>query len=578
MSLPPEQGKLAVRVGHCSRPGRKPENQDFHGAVIPQGSARALKGVAVALADGISTSRWGREAAETAVRAFLEDYYATSEALSVRTAASMVIDATNAWLHARTLRHETAGDMDHGHLCTFAGLVLKGRRAHLFHVGDSRIHRLDGASLEPLTEDHRVVLSAEENYLARALGLAPHVEIDHQSLVLTPGARFLLTTDGVHEHLAPRSMAEVIAGTEDLDAAAARLVDLALAAGSPDNLTAVIVAVDALPDADGPPVEAEADLLPPAPLLEPPAEIDGYRLTRILHSSARSRIYLALEPGTGRPVALKVPSADMAASRDHLRRMLMEEWVAQRVASPHVLRARAPRHARSCLYCVMEHVEGRTLRQWLHDTGTPSLEQVRDITAQIAAGLRALHRREMVHQDLRPENVMIDATGTVRLIDFGAVRVAGVHEAAPGRDAGDILGTVQYTAPEYFLGETGTALSDQFSLGVIAYEMLTGRLPYGIGVSNALSLAAQRRLTYVPAKHDSRHIPRWMDAALARAVAIDPHKRYPALSELVADLRTPTPRTARAGPMPLAERDPVRFWQGVSLGLAALVLALLIRG
>lgn len=578
MSAPGSAGGLEVRIGQGSRAGRKRENQDFHGAVIPEGPARALKGVAVAIADGISTSAVGRVAAETAVGSFLEDYYATSEALSVRTAASMVIDAANAWLHAQSLRLAGASDINRGYLCTFAALVLKGREAHLFHVGDSRIHRLSGGSLEPLTRDHRLVLSPDENYLARAMGLAPSVEIDYLRLDLRTGDSFLLTTDGVHEHLPPATMAQVISGATDLDAAAARLMELALAAGSPDNLTATIVTVDALPEAGLAPFGGEIDALPPAPLLDPPADLDGYRLLRILHTSARSRIYLALEPDTGAQVALKVPSADMAENRDHLRLMMMEEWVAQRISNPHVLRARPPARPRTRIYSVMEYVEGRSLRQWMHDTSGPSLEEVRDIVGQIATALQAFHRKEMIHQDLRPENVMIDANGTVRLIDFGAVRVKGVLEAAPQLDTGAILGTRQYAAPEYWLGETGTAASDQFSLGVIAYEMLTGRLPYGIDVSSARSLAAQRKLSYTPAVNDRRHVPRWMDAALERAVAIDPDRRYPVLSEFVADLHAPNARTARDARAPLAERDPVRFWQCVSLALAAVIVVLLMRG
>jgi serine/threonine protein kinase len=211
------------------------------------------------------------------------------------------------------------------------------------------------------------------------------------------------------------------------------------------------------------------------------------------------------------------------------------------------------------------------------DNPARSLETVRRIVEQIAKGLRAFHRMEMLHQDLRPENVMIDADGTVRIIDFGSVRVAGVAEGAPDFVADDILGTVQYAAPEYFLGQRGTERSDLFSLGVIAYELITGRLPYGARVSRARTARAQARLRYLPAAGPARAVPGWVDAALRRAVHVDPRKRYAALTELTTDLREPNPAYTRAF-VPLAERDPVRFWQLVSLGLGLLaVLALLMR-
>ena len=102
----------------------------------------------------------------------------------------------------------------------------------------------------------------------------------------------------------------------------------------------------------------------------------------------------------------------------------------------------------------------------------------------------AFHRKEMLHQDLRPQNVMIDATGTAKIIDFGSTYVAGIAENISPLAQGEMLGTVQYMAPEYFLGEGGDTRSDLFSLGVIAYQMLSGRLPYGAEVSRARTRAA----------------------------------------------------------------------------------------
>ncbi len=102
---------------------------------------------------------------------------------------------------------------------------------------------------------------------------------------------------------------------------------------------------------------------------------------------------------------------------------------------------------------------------------------MRDIAEQIAKGLRAFHRLEMLHQDLKPENIMIDTMGTVKIIDFGSTRVAGLEETNSLITQNNILGTALYTTPEYFLGENGTVRSDIFSLAVITYQMLSGRYP-----------------------------------------------------------------------------------------------------
>ena len=145
----------------------------------------------------------------------------------------------------------------------------------------------------------------------------------------------------------------------------------------------------------------------------------------------------------------------------------------------------------------------------------------------------------MLHQDLRPDNIMIDGTGTAKIIDFGATRIAGIAEDTSSSIHDDILGTVQYTAPEYFLGENGSSRSDIFSLGVIAYQMLTGRLPYGAQVAKTSTKSQQKRLRYKSALDDNREIPAWVDGALKKAVHPDPNQRYDELSEFIFDLRHP---------------------------------------
>jgi serine/threonine protein kinase len=229
---------------------------------------------------------------------------------------------------------------------------------------------------------------------------------------------------------------------------------------------------------------------------------------------------------------------------------------------------------RGYLYVVMEFIDGQTLTQWMTDNPKSDLATVRGIVEQIARGLQAFHRMEMLHQDLRPANIMIDKTGTVKIIDFGSTRVKGVIEAAaPSADRHEILGTAQYTAPEYFLGENGTSRSDIFSLGVITYQMLTGRLPYGAQVAKTRTKSQQRRLRYGSALDDNREIPAWIDSVLRKATHPDPYKRYEELSEYVYELRHPN--ESGASPTPLIERNPLLFWKGLSLILAVIVVVLL---
>lgn len=569
--------ELKVSIGHCSDKGAKEVNQDFHGALFPDPPMLAMKGISIALADGISSSSISQIAAESSIKSFLTDYYCTSDTWSVKTSALRVINAINSWAYAQTKRSQYAYDMDKGYVCTLSAMVLKSRRAHIFHVGDGRIYRLSGSALEQLTVDHRVVLSAEQSYLSRAIGMAQTVEIDYNTFDIAYGDLFVLATDGVYEHTDAQFISETIKNHPgDLDKAARLVIEDAISRGSPDNLTIQIVRIEELPDHDVNDIFGSGSAMPAPPLLEARQEFEGYKILRQIHVNSRSHIYLASDMETGEKVALKIPSIDLRDNPAYLKRFLMEEWVARRLNSAHVLRAIPKTRHRSFVYVVTEYVDGKTLSQWMIDNPHPDIETVREIIEQIARGLRAFHRKEMVHQDLRPENIMIDNTGIVKIIDFGSTRVAGVVEAGPNIESGEILGTLQYTAPEYFIGDTGTRRADFFSLGVIAYQMLTGQLPYGTQVSKIRTRAQQRKLRYISAQNDKSKVPNWIDGALNKAVHPDPYKRYETLSEFVADLRTPNPKFAAATHLPLAQRNPVAFWKAVSLILAVIVAILLV--
>jgi len=568
--------ELKISVGQYSDKGRKETNQDFHGVLIPNEPLLSLKGIAIVLADGISSSNVSRIASESAVKGFLTDYYCTSESWSVRTSAQRVLEATNSWLHSQTRRSQYSYDKDRGYVCTLSAMVIKSTTAHLFHIGDSRIYRVSGNSLEQLTNDHRVIISSEQSYLGRALGVNPQIEIDYLMLKVEKGDTFVLVTDGIYEHVGDRHIARAIKdGAEDLDKAAKAVVELAFELGSKDNLTVQIVRVDQLPESAASEVFGQPRELPLPPLLEARAVFDGYRIVRELHGSSRSHIYLAVDIETDAVVTIKIPSIDLRDNPDYLKRFMMEEWVARRIDSPHVLKPCLPSRKRNFLYVVTEYIDGQTLTQWMIDNPKPALETVRGIVEQIAKGLRAFHRKEMLHQDIRPDNIMIDDTGTVKIIDFGSTKITGVVEAAPSGNRNDILGTAQYTAPEYFLGEPVSSRSDLFSLGVITYQMLTGRLPYGSDAAKARTRSQFNKLIYRPASHHDREMPLWIDGTLERAVHPNPIKRYDSLSEFLFDLRHPNANYLNTSSTPLIERNPLLFWKSTTIVLALAVVLLL---
>ena len=405
----------------------------------------------------------------------------------------------------------------------------------------------------------------------------PQIEIDYLMCGSSRATSSCWSTDGIYEHVSARRMAKAMnEGGGDLEAAAKAIVDQWLSKlGSKDNLTVQIVRVDEVPDGVASEVFAQPHELPLPPLLEARAVFDGYRIVRELHGSSRSHIYLAVDIETDAVVTIKIPSIDLRDDPAYLKRFMMEEWVARRIDSPHVLKPCLLQRKRNFLYVATEYIDGQTLTQWMIDNPKPSLETVRGIVEQIAKGLRAFHRKEMLHQDIRPDNIMIDATGTVKIIDFGSTRITGVVEAEPSGNRSDILGTQQYTAPEYFLGEPATSRSDLFSLGVITYQMLTGRLPYGAQIANARTRSQFNGLVYRPASHGDRELPQWVDGTLEKAVHPNPYKRYDSFSEFLFDLRHPNANYLSTSSTPLIERNPLLFWKSTTVVLALAVIVLL---
>jgi serine/threonine protein phosphatase PrpC len=570
--------QLQVSFGQHSDRGRKDINQDAHGIYIPKEPLLTSKGIAIALADGISSSNVSQIASEATITGFLEDYFCTSEAWSVKNSAQRVLMATNSWLHSQSQQSQYKYDKDRGYVCTLSALVIKSTTAHIFHIGDSRVYRLRDNNLEQLTADHRHWVSQDTSYLSRALGITPQLEIDYSSLPVEQGDIFILATDGVYEFVDNDFIVNTIdTYNDDLDTATIKIIDQAFEQGSDDNLTIQIVHVDELPSQDASELLQQLTNLPFPPILEARNKFDGYTIVREVHASSRSHVYLAINDETNTQVIIKTPSIDLQGDTAYLERFLMEEWIARRINSPYVLKPYIRSRTHNYLYIVTEFIEGQTLTQWMVDNPKPNLETVRGIVEQIAKGLLAFHRLEMLHQDLRPENIMIDHTGTVKIIDFGSTKVAGLIEIASPIEQHHLLGTAQYTAPEYFLGESGTPRSDLFSLAVISYQMLSGNLPYGIKVSQARTKAAQRKLSYITVLGDDREIPAWIDDVLKKALQPDPYKRYEEFSEFIFDLRQPNKTFLNKTAPPLMERNPVLFWKSISFILSVIIVMLLMK-
>jgi serine/threonine protein phosphatase PrpC len=561
---------VKASVGFVSETGPRKRNEDFAGAVFGPELPEPRRDVVAAIADGIGSTKGGREAAEIAVRGFLDGICDLPETMEVRRAAAIVLNALNGWIHSQGQRDP--GLMGMG--CTFTAMVLRGRIAHVLHVGDTRAYRLSRDRLTCLTADHvRQGGAGRSNILTRALGVETEVRLDYTSQPVAQHDRFLLCSDGVHGILAAETIAGIMRERVSSEDTARALVAAALEAGSTDNCTALVLDVVGLETAESAEIGANIAQLPLIPLPLGGETIDGFVLRVLLSDGRYSRLFGAEDEVEGGEVALKFPKPLVASVDTYRAAFVREAWVGARVTSPwlgHVIEL--PPGRQTSLYTVMPLYQGELLETRLARRPALGLEEGRNIAIKLARAAAALHRAGIVHRDIKPDNVILEAQGALKLIDLGVVRVPGMEDAPPE----DTPGTVAYMAPEMFDGEPGNEATDIYALGVTMFRAFTGEFPYG----NPDATSPPRRDRPTPLSALRPDLPAWLQAALGRAVAIDPMERFRDMAEFAVEMEAGPARAPLAAPRPrtLYERNPLRFWQGVAALLAfALLLSLLPR-
>ncbi len=560
--------RLEVGVGLASESGKRPRNEDFVAADRPAGS-RGAHEFAAAIADGVGGGPGGRLAAETVVRAFLDGYFGLPVTLGVERAAGRALQAVNRWLHGLARQNADLRGM----ATTFSALLLRGREGYVLHAGDSRVYRLRDAHLRCLTTDHVHEHPDLRHVLYRAVALEDNVRADASRHELRVHDRYLLCTDGVHSTLQDRRIGELLAARGDPQTSAAEIVAAALEAGSRDNVTALVLDVLALPPLDQTGLEAVLAALPLLALPKADDEIDGFRLLEQISDGRYSRLFRAQDLREPRQVVLKFPHPRLEGEDIYRRAFLREAAVAAQVRSPYVaevIELAPDRQTR--LYSVMPFYVGETLEKRLR-RGPMTLAEGVAIASKLGRAVDALHRRRIVHRDIKPDNVLLLAGGGLKLLDLGVARLPGL-EIAPDED---IPGTPSYLAPELFEGNAGDERTDVYALGVTLYRMFSGHYPYGETEAFVRPRFARRQ----PLAHYRPDLPAWLDSVLARATAVQAADRYAHVADLVSDLEHGLSGAAGTAPplrQPLYARNPLRFWQGLCLLLAITLLVLLARG
>lgn len=280
-------------------------------------------------------------------------------------------------------------------------------------------------------------------------------------------------------------------------------------------------------------------------------KLDHYRIENVAARSGMASIFRAVDERNGQAVAIKVPHPEMEADPVFYDRFQREQEIGERLDHPGVMKV-FPSAGHSRIYMAMEWVDGRLLRQVLNEQGKFPPARAIHIALQIAEALEYIHSHGVVHRDLKPENIMVDDGDHVKLIDFGIASSVGSKRLTFAKFT-PTMGTPDYIAPEQVKGKRGDARSDVYALGVMLYEMLTGRVPFT--GSNAFTIMNDRLVNNpVPPREIDPEISPQLQEIIYRAIERDPANRYRAARELARDLEHP-------GEVGVTEREELTNWK-----------------
>src|SRR6266851_1626099 len=309
--------------------------------------------------------------------------------------------------------------------------------------------------------------------------------------------------------------------------------------------------------------------------LEPGSMLgERYEILQLLGQGGMGAVYKARDKELDRIVALKLIRSEFAKNPEILRRFKQELILARQVTHKNVIRIYDLGQADGIKFITMDFVEGRDLRKLLVEKGKFPPEQAARIMLQICRALEAAHTEGVIHRDLKPQNIMLDSGGRVYVMDFGIARSAYL----PGMtQTGALIGTPEYMTPEQARGEKLTERSDIFSLGVIFYEILTGKAPYPADAPLATLWKRMQEPVTPPAQLEPS-LPAAVNAIVVKALEIEPEKRFASAREMAGQLEVWLGPSAGSSTVFVPDSRATTRWKLASAGLGVVLSLVVVFG
>ncbi|MGK0290406.1 MAG: serine/threonine protein phosphatase PrpC/predicted Ser/Thr protein kinase [bacterium] len=553
--------QVTHQIGQYSTKGRKKSNQDCVSYLIPEEEQTSfLKGTVGVISDGISTSNISQEASQICVEQLIQKYFSTALTIPVALSVQQVIQQLNSNFYQRNMDQPEYNMYS----ATLSVIVVKSNYAHIFHVGDSRIYLLRNGILTQVTQDH-CQKRGNDTFLERAIGLEAHVIIDYQKIEVTSGDIFFLATDGVYEFISQKELITNLSSRNNLNQVAEEITQIAFQTESKDNLSCQILKVGNTPIIRQPEIYEEIKQRPFLPNLEVGNQIEHFKVLEEVELTKRSSVYLVLDTKSDEKFILKSPSIHFQDEPALLEKFFLEEWVLSQIQSPNILH-KSFSSTKFC-YFTTEYIQGKSLKQWSKENPLPTFEKVLPIIEQIFTALSCLHQLSVFHQDIKPDNILIDDQGIVTIIDFGSAEIQGVSEITHTFKCEEALNTKSFAVPEKPETHLEFISSDLYSVGILVYNMLTGRFPYeDFG-------AIIKHPVYISILNTNPKAPEWIDWAVYKAIHPDPKERYDSSQPFLSDLQKVNKKIKRTFPFQKKKKFEYSWFTG---GMALVILMMLL--
>ena len=512
---------------------------------------RRTRGIVAILADGVGGEERGEIASRLAVDASLQAFREAAPETAPAKLLGRMFSAANLAVYdaAHHGPHKGKGGMS----TTLAVSIFRHDEVAVAHVGDSRVYHLRGETLTRLTTDHSYVslevklglvsehqamTSRLRSVLTRSVGHDPICRVTYGSQSLSQGDLIIQCTDGLYASVIDDEIRDIVSHHAPAEACD-RLIALAERRGADDNISVQIIAVKGVEMVNyqrGTPIYYPVPDLAPAGNDIAPGQVldDRYEVSETISRSGMASIFKATDRTSGQTVALKVPHMQFESDIGSYQRFEREEAIGLSLDHSSVLKILPGPEHKSRPYLVMEFLEGQTLAEVLGALRPLPEKDAVGIASRICEGLEYLHAHRVIHRDLKPQNIMLCADGSVRLMDFGIAKAERARRLT-WVGFSPTLGTPDYMAPEQVKGRRGDERTDIYSLGAILYEMTTGSAPFE-GESPYVIMNARLSGDPVAPRKLNAHLTPVIEEIILHALAREPDQRYRSAAGMKAEL------------------------------------------